>query len=118
MTLTLAFTLWTIAILALPIYLVWARRKMERDYKAAIDQEFDRQDAILAGAESTVQDLIKQTGSLNVTLDSHSWSAQPFVQGARAETCQKDWNALREAIRGRADHEEIERLWDRCERWI
>jgi hypothetical protein len=43
---------------------------------------------------------------------------QPFVQGARAETRQKDWNALREAIRGRADHEEIERLWDRCERWI
>jgi hypothetical protein len=44
--------------------------------------------------------------------------AQPFVQGARVETRQKDWNALREAIRGRADHEEIERLWDRCERWI
>lgn len=40
-----------------------------------------------------------------------------FVTGAKAETQQRDWNALRTAIRSRADHEEIERLWDKCERW-
>lgn len=43
---------------------------------------------------------------------------RPFVTGAKVETQQRDWNALRVAIRNRADHEEIERLWDRCERWV
>lgn len=41
-----------------------------------------------------------------------------FVTGAMAETQVRDWNALRAAIRSWADHEEIERLWDRCERWV
>ena len=44
-------------------------------------------------------------------------SDAPFVQAARAETGIRDWNNLRAAIRGRADHEEIERLWDKYERW-
>ena len=44
-------------------------------------------------------------------------SDAPFVQAARAETGIRDQNNLRAAIRGRADHEEIERLWEKCERW-
>lgn len=45
-------------------------------------------------------------------------SDAPFVTGAKAETQQRDWNRLREAIRNRAEHDEIERLWDKCERWV
>lgn len=41
-----------------------------------------------------------------------------FTDAARAETRQRDINRLRAAIRGRADHEEIERLWDKLERWL
>lgn len=44
--------------------------------------------------------------------------AKAFLAGAKAQTQLRDWNALRDAIRSRADHEEIERLWDRCERWV
>jgi len=41
-----------------------------------------------------------------------------FVTAARAQTMLRDFDALRKAIRTWDDHAEIERLWNRCERWV
>ena len=44
-------------------------------------------------------------------------SDRGFVTGAKAETQQRDWNRLREAIRAH-DPEATEAAGEKCERWV
>ena len=42
---------------------------------------------------------------------------EPFIQGAKVETMQRDFSELREAIRAH-DSFAAETAWERCERWL